>query len=148
MHATYDEIKSIWQNTRTETTFSANQPLINTVSARANGSANYPYVALNRSNRVVTATHSSVDPYNPTEYMCDGNTNTRWSTGAGQSAGQSVIINFGQSENFDKIEILHDGSDYPSGYNVEISSDGINYSQVALYNVDVGFGAKMVLIWN
>lgn len=46
MHATYDEIKSIWQNTRTETTFSANQPLINTVSARTNGSANYPYVAL------------------------------------------------------------------------------------------------------
>lgn len=146
MHDTYDEIKSIWQNTRTETAFSANQPLINTVSARANGSTNYPYVALDRSNWTVTATHSSADPYNPIECMVDGDANTRWSTGTGQAAGQSITINFGQSENFDKIEMIHDNSDYPGGYKMEISSDGINYTQLVLNNVDIGYGAKMVLI--
>ena len=46
----------------------------------------------------------------------------------------------------DKIEMIHVGSDYPGGYKVEISSDGINYTQVTLNNVDIGFGAKMVLI--
>lgn len=78
--------------------------------------------------------------------MIDGDSSTRWSTGAGQASGQSITINFGQSENFDKIEMIHDGSDYPGGYKVEISSDGINYTQVTLNNVDIGFGAKMVLI--
>ena len=78
--------------------------------------------------------------------MIDGDSSTRWSTGAGQASGQSITINFGQSENFDKIEMIHDGSDYPGGYQVEISSDGINYTQVTLNNVDIGFGAKMVLI--
>ena len=78
--------------------------------------------------------------------MIDGDSSTRWSTGAGQASGQSITINFGQSENFDKIEMDHDGSDYPGGYKVEISSDGINYTQVTLINVDIGFGAKMVLI--
>ena len=78
--------------------------------------------------------------------MIDGDSSTRWSTGAGQASGQSITINFGQSENFDKIEMDHDGSDYPGGYKVEISSDGINYTQVTLNNVDIGFGAKMVLI--
>ena len=146
MHDSYDEIKAIWQNTRTESAFSANQPLINTVSARADGSTNYPYVALDRTNWTILATHTSSDPYNPVGYMIDGDSSTRWSTGAGQASGQSITINFGQSENFDKIEMIHDGSDYPGGYKVEISSDGINYTQVTLNNVDIGFGAKMVLI--
>lgn len=75
--------------------------------------------------------------------MIDGDSSTRWSTGAGQASGQSITINFGQSENFDKIEMIHDGSDYPGGYKVEISSDGINYTQVTLNNVDIGFGAKI-----
>ena len=92
------------------------------------------------------ATHTSSDPYNPVGYMIDGDSSTRRSTGAGQASGQSITINFGQSENFDKIEMIHDGSDYPGGYKVEISSDGINYTQVTLNNVDIGFGAKMVLI--
>lgn len=146
MHDSYEEIKSIWQNTRTDSAFSANQPLINTVSARANGSTNHPYVALDRTNWNITATHSSTDPYNPTTYMIDGNTGTRWSNGTGQAAGQSITINFGQSENFDKIEMIHDGNDYPGRYTVEISNDGINFTQLTLNNVDIGFGAKMVLI--
>lgn len=137
MHDSYDEIKAIWQNTRTESAFSANQPLINTVSARADGSTNYPYVALDRTNWTILATHTSSDPYNPVGYMIDGDSSTRWSTGPGQAFGQSITINFGQSENFDKIEMDHDGSDYPGGYKVEISSDGINYTQVTLNNVDI-----------
>lgn len=62
IHDSYDEIKAIWQNTRTESAFSANQPLINTVSARADGSTNYPYVALDRTNWTILATHTSSDP--------------------------------------------------------------------------------------
>lgn len=146
MHDTYEEIKTIWQNTRTEDAFSANLPLINTVSARANGSTNYPYVALNRANWNISATHTSTDPNNPANYMIDGDTSTRWSTGAGQAAGQSITINFGQIENFDKIEILHDGNDYPGGYKVEASNDGVSFTEITLNNVDIGFGSKMVLM--
>lgn len=78
--------------------------------------------------------------------MIDGNSSTRWSTGSGQAAGQSITINFGKIENFDKIEMIHDGNDYPGGYKVEVSNDGVNFTKLTLNNVDIGFGTKMVLM--
>lgn len=146
MHDSYDQIASIWRSTSTAASFSANQPLINTVSARANGSTNYPYVALDRTNWSISASSYSTSPWNPVEYMIDGDNSTRWSTGAGQTTGQYITVNFGKIENFDKIEMLCDGGDYPGAYKVEISNEGTNFTQVSLNNVDIGFGSKMVLI--
>lgn len=146
MHDSYDTIKTTWQNTRTDVSFSANQALINTVSARANGSKAYPYVALDRTLWQITASDISSNPPCPAGYMIDGDSSTRWSTGTGQAAGQNITIDFGQLENFDKVELIHDGNDYPGGYEVEVSNDGVNYTQISLNNVDIGFGSKMVLI--
>lgn len=146
MHDSYNTIKSIWQNTRTDVSFSANQALINTVSARANGSKTYPYIALDRTLWHITASDTSSNPLCPASYMIDGDSSTRWSTGTGQAAGQNITIDFGQTENFDKIELIHDGNDYPGGYKVEVSSDGLNYSRILLNNVDIGYGPKMVLV--
>lgn len=146
MHDSYDQIAAAWGGTQTATAFSPNTGLINVVSARANGSTNYPYVALNRNSWTVSASNSSTDPWNPPEYMIDGNDNTRWSTGVPQASGQNIVINFGSPENFDKIELLCDGNDYPGYYIVESSYDGINYTQIALNNVAIGFGSKMVLL--
>ena len=78
--------------------------------------------------------------------MTDGNRFTRWSTGMAQKEGQYVLVDFGQEENFDKIVLEHDASDYPGSYKVEISRDGVIFTQVELNNVHIGFGPKMVLL--
>lgn len=78
--------------------------------------------------------------------MIDGNSSSRWSTGSAQANGQYVLIDFSQQENFDKIILEHDGNDYPGTYKVEISLDGVNFTQVTLNNIHIGFGPKMVLL--
>lgn len=146
MHDSDASIEAIWAATRTSEHYQTNQPHINIVSARADGSTNYPYVALNRNNWTVTASSSSMLPYNPVSYMTDGNASTRWSTGTAQADGQYVLVDFGQTENFDKIVMEHDANDYPGSYKVEISQDGMNFTEVVLNNVQIGFGPKMVLL--
>lgn len=146
MHDADTEIETIWKATRTDEHYQTNNGLINIVSARADGSTNYPYVPLNRSNWTVNASSFSNSPYNPISYMTDGNRFTRWSTGMAQAAGQYLLVDFGQQENFDKIVLEHDASDYPGSYKVEISRDGVTFTQVELNNVHIGFGPKMVLL--
>lgn len=146
MHDSDTAIEAIWAATATSTYFTPNQPLINIVSARADGSTNYPYVELNRSNWTVTASSWSAWPWNPVSYMTDNLDSTRWSTGIAQASGQYVLVDFGQTENFDKIVMLCDGDDYPGSYKVEISQDGVTFTQVTLNNVLIGFGSKMVLL--
>ncbi len=146
MHDSDTAIETIWAATRTSQHYQTNQAHINTVSARADGSTNYPYVALDRTAWTVTASSYSTWPYNPVAYMTDGSISTRWSTGAAQAAGQYVLVDFGQTENFDKIIMEHDADDYPGSYKVEISQDGIAFTEVTLNNVLIGFGPKMVLL--
>ena len=144
MHDSYNEIAAIWQNTQSSIFFSENIPLKQIVSARANGTTNYPYVALDRTNWSITATNTS--EWTPISNMIDGSTDTKWSSGTLQSSGQSITIDLSKSENFDKIELISSGDDYPGSYIVEISNDGIHYSSVNLNNIDIGFGSKMVLL--
>lgn len=146
MHDTDQEIEAIWAATQTSEHYQPNQAHINVVSARADGSTNYPYVALDRKNWTVTASSSSTSPKNPVSNMIDGKTSTRWSSGLAQAAGQYVLVDFGQIENFDKIVLEHDGDDYPGSYKVEISQDGAEFTEVLLNNVHIGFGTKMVLL--
>ncbi len=144
MHDSYNQIATIWAGTRTSNSFIPNTPLINIVSARANGSTNYPYVALPRNTWTVSATNTS--QWNPISNMIDGSEDSMWSSGTLQSAGQFVTIDFGQPENYDKIELLSSGDDFPGYYKISKSDDGINFTDVTLNNVDIGFGAKMVLL--
>lgn len=146
MHDTDVEIEAIWAATKTTEHYQENTAHINIVSARANGSTNYPYVALDRTAWTVTASSYSTSPYNPVSYMIDGNNSTRWSTGLAQAASQFILVDFGQAENFDKIILEHDSADYPGSYKVEISQDGVTFTEVELNNVHIGFGAKMVLL--
>lgn len=146
MHDSAAAIESIWAATRTSEHYQENTPHINVVSARADGSTNYPYVALDRSVWTVIASSSSTAPQDLVGNMIDGKNSTRWSTGVAQSAGQYVLVDFGKQENFDKIILEHDGNDYPGSYIVEISQDGEHFSQVTLNNINIGFGSKMVLL--
>ena len=146
MHDSADEIESIWGATQTATHYQVNQPHINVVSARADGSTNYPYVPLDRSSWGVTTNANSEWPYDPAKNMIDGNDSTRWTTGEAQKAGHYIQIDFGQTENFDKIVLEHDGEDYPGSYKVEISQDGISFTEIELNNISIGFGPKMVLL--
>ena len=59
----------------------------------------------------------------------DGNASTRWDAQAPQAAGQWFQLNLGQARTFNKI-VLDASSfpnDYPRGYEVFVSSDGVNW---------------------
>lgn len=81
MHDSANEIEAIWAATGTASHYQANEPHINIVSARADGSTNHPYVALDRSSWVVSANGNPQWPYDPVSNMIDGSLSTRWTTG-------------------------------------------------------------------
>jgi hypothetical protein len=59
----------------------------------------------------------------------DGNIATRWSTGGAQSLGQWFQVDMGSAQTFFQIILDQENStsDYPRGYQVNVSSDGINW---------------------
>jgi hypothetical protein len=65
--------------------------------------------------------------------MLDGNTGTLYKSGASQTPGMSVQVDMGQAQTFDKV-VLDSGSsigDYARSADVEVSSDGTNWTKVA-----------------
>jgi hypothetical protein len=83
--------------------------------------------ALSRVDWIASAssTESGGSPAN----AIDGDINTRWSTGASQSSGQWFEVDMGATNAFNEL-ILDAGSstgDYPQGYQVNVSNDGINW---------------------
>jgi endo-1,3(4)-beta-glucanase len=63
----------------------------------------------------------------------DGNTGTRYSSDAAQAPGMAFEVNMGSAKTFDKVDM--DATDWPGdyarGYNVEVSSNGTNWTTVA-----------------
>src|ERR1017187_6785083 len=59
----------------------------------------------------------------------DGNIATRWSTGGAQVPGQWFQVGMGSAQTFFQIILDQENStgDYPLGYQVNVSSDGINW---------------------
>jgi len=58
----------------------------------------------------------------------DGNITTRWTTGTGQASGQWFQADMGTTNTFYKIVLDATGSsDYPIGYQVNVSNDGVNW---------------------
>ena len=59
----------------------------------------------------------------------DGNAGTRWSTGAAMANGMSFNVDMQSPQTFDQITMDAAGSngDYPRGYQIFVSSDGVNF---------------------
>ncbi|HEV2694148.1 MAG TPA: carbohydrate-binding protein [Verrucomicrobiae bacterium] len=59
----------------------------------------------------------------------DGNLNTRWSTGTSQANGQWFQVDLGVASTFNKIVLnaVNSANDYPRGYQVYVSNDGVNW---------------------
>ena len=75
------------------------------------------------------ASASSTESGGSAANAIDGNINTRWATGASQSSGQWFEVDMGATNTFNKL-VLDAGSstgDYPRGYQVNVSNDGINW---------------------
>jgi hypothetical protein len=73
-----------------------------------------------------SSTSGSDDPGN----ALDGKLTTRWSTGGSQTPGQWFQVDMGAVNVFSKIILnyINSGNDYPRGYQVTVSDDGINWS--------------------
>ena len=86
-------------------------------------------LVLNRAGWIATASGGA-----PPSYGIDGNLNTRWSTEALQANGQWYQVDMRALQSFRKIvlDTTPSANDYPRGYVVNVSNDGINWgSQVA-----------------
>jgi hypothetical protein len=74
---------------------------------------------------------------NPPEYALDSVGSTRWSSGTEQSTSTFYQIDFGGWVTIDQI-VLDNGSgsadDYPRGYEVRASKDGVDFSRVLSFD--------------
>jgi fibronectin type 3 domain-containing protein len=79
-------------------------------------------------NRVSWVASASVNSGNAVRGI-DGDITTRWDTGGPQAPGQLFQVNMGSAQTFSKITLDQGSSanDYPIGYQVNVSSDGVNW---------------------
>jgi hypothetical protein len=114
------------------------------------GGAGAPAVdPCNRSNWMVTASESSLSTKTPSlncppPQAIDSNGNTRWSSGAAQVGGEWFLLDLGAVA-LHLTQVVLDTTahptDNPSGYKLELSSDGSAYSSVA-----TGSGSSLTTI--
>jgi hypothetical protein len=73
-----------------------------------------------------SSTAGSDDPGN----SLDGDLTTRWSTGTSQTSGQWFQVDMGSMNAFNKLVLncVNSANDYPRGYQVMVSSDGVNWT--------------------
>jgi Carbohydrate binding module (family 6)/F5/8 type C domain len=81
-------------------------------------------------NRPLWVASSSTSGSDDPGSALDGNLVTRWSTGGSQAPGQWFQVDMGSVNVFNKIVLnyVNSANDYPRGYQVTISYDGINWS--------------------
>jgi hypothetical protein len=92
-----------------------------------NNNGNPPPVPYARTTWVATA--STTGGADVPAHAIDGNTTTRWSTGAGQANGQWFQLDMGVAQPFDELVMDSTGSatDYAHGYQVFASNDGATW---------------------
>ncbi|WP_214630716.1 discoidin domain-containing protein [Paenibacillus agaridevorans] len=91
----------------------------------------YSEPALDRSGW--TASASSTGAGDSAGGALDGSLTTRWSTGANQASGQYYAVDMGKTQTFNRL-LLETGasfSDYPRGYQIQVSNDGSSWSTIA-----------------
>jgi fibronectin type 3 domain-containing protein len=99
----------------------------------ASASAAPTGILLSRTGWVASASVNSANAGN----AIDGNASTRWDTAGSQTPGQWFQIDMGSAQSFYKLVLDDTASpnDYPRGYQVNVSSDGVNWgSPVATGN--------------
>ena len=122
---------------------SANPTTI-TMNTNKSVTANVDYPVLPRTGWVASgsSTNGSDIPAN----AFDGNSGTRWATGAYQANGQWFQVDMGSAQTFNRI-VMDAGSstlDYPRGYRVNVSNDGLNWGSA----VATGSGSSAVTTVN
>ncbi|HWZ87720.1 MAG TPA: malectin domain-containing carbohydrate-binding protein [Polyangiaceae bacterium] len=69
----------------------------------------------------------------------DGNTATRWSTGTAMTNGMYYQVDMKNAQSFDEISLTAGGaSDYPRGYQVFVSNDGVNFGSAIASGTGAG----------
>jgi aryl-phospho-beta-D-glucosidase BglC (GH1 family) len=92
-----------------------------------------------------TATASSTDTLGDVVVNgIDGNISTRWSNGLAQTNGQWYQVDMGQNQSINRvfIDAGTSTSDYPRGYQVQVSTDGTNFTTVA---IGTGSSAQIIV---
>lgn len=123
--------------------FQANTSLINDVKTFTPGAPWMETVPLNES--AWTASASSTGSGDSPANAIDWNTSTRWSTGASQTPGQWFQVNLGSMQLFDQVSFetrSTDKWDFPRGYQIQVSTDGTNWTTV---KTGQGFGWKQAI---
>jgi fibronectin type 3 domain-containing protein len=91
-------------------------------------------------NRSIWGASSSTSGSDLPGNALDGNLTTRWSTGGSQVNGQWFQVDMGTANVFNKLILnaVNSAGDYPRGYQVTVSSDGVNWSS----SVATGIGSS------
>ncbi|MCQ4088299.1 discoidin domain-containing protein [Saccharibacillus sp. JS10] len=86
---------------------------------------------LDRSNWAVTTSMPEQAGY-PIAAMLDGDSASRWSSGEVQSPGQWITVDLGTDTDFSRVQLTSQSApdDYARNYTIEISADGVEWSQV------------------
>ncbi|MEV0133533.1 DUF1996 domain-containing protein [Dactylosporangium sp. NPDC050688] len=82
--------------------------------------------ALDRTGWTATASRSG-DTDSPAR-MLDGNTGTRWTSGAPMTNGMSVTVDMKKSQPVGQVSLLATGADHPRGFEIYLSADGANWT--------------------
>jgi beta-glucosidase len=80
-----------------------------------------------------TATASPTSTTDVPARMLDGDSSTRWSSGAPMANGNTVTLDLGAARTFSKVVMDSAGSasDYARGYQIDVSSDGTTWRAAA-----------------
>jgi hypothetical protein len=80
-------------------------------------------------NRFFWAASSSTSGSDSQGNALDGNLTTRWSTDTSQVNGQWFMVDMGAVSTFNKLVLnsVNSANDYPRGFQVNVSADGINW---------------------
>ena len=80
-------------------------------------------------NRLLWVASSSTSGSDAPDNALDGNLTTRWSTDTSQAAGQWFAVDMGVANTFTQLVLnsVNSANDYPRGYQVYVSNDGINW---------------------
>ncbi len=80
-------------------------------------------------NRILWVASSSTSGSDAPANALDGNLTTRWSTGGSQVPGQWFEVDMGAPNTFNRLVLnsINSANDYPRGYQVNVSADGVNW---------------------
>jgi hypothetical protein len=80
-------------------------------------------------NRILWVASSSTSGSDAPANALDGDLTTRWSTGTSQAAGQWFQVDMALANTFNQVVLncVNSANDYPRGYRVNVSADGVNW---------------------